>query len=156
MDKLLFDSGIREFQVNDTGVLRFNPGDPNVFDRFLSAREQLEGIEARLVERGTAIADRKDQAAGEDSVRLMAEADKEVKAVLSRIFGPGNNFDEIMGGVNTMAIGSNGERVLTNFLAAITPILVDGAKRCANQKISEATAAANEARALRQNAGSGQ
>lgn len=149
MEKLLFDSGIREFQVNDTGVLRFNPGDPNVFDRFLSAKEQLEGIEAHLVEKGTALAGRKDQVAGEESVRLMAEADKEVKAVLSRIFGPGNDFDEIMGGVNMMAIGGNGERVLTNFLAAITPILVEGAERCASQKISEATAAANEDRALR-------
>lgn len=150
MEKLFFDSGIQEFQINNAGVLRFNPSDPNLFNRFLSAKDQLERIEARLVERGAALSAEQNRDAGEESVRLMAEADKEVKAVLTDVFGRENDFDQIMSGVNMMAIGNNGERVLTNLLGALTPVLVAGAERCAKQRISEATVAAREARARRQ------
>ena len=31
MEKLSFDTGIREYDVNGNGVLRFNPSDPNVY-----------------------------------------------------------------------------------------------------------------------------
>ena len=34
---LSIDTGIQEFQINNGGVLRFNPSDPNVYNRF-SAR----------------------------------------------------------------------------------------------------------------------
>ena len=29
-EKLSFDTGIREYEINDNGILRFNPSDPNV------------------------------------------------------------------------------------------------------------------------------
>ena len=31
MQKITFDTGIKTYQINDSGVLRFNPSDPNLF-----------------------------------------------------------------------------------------------------------------------------
>ena len=41
MEKISFDSGVKSYKINGTGVLRFNPGDPNVYARFLQAADKL-------------------------------------------------------------------------------------------------------------------
>lgn len=44
--KLFFDDGIKEFEVNGGAILRFNPSDPALYDRFrllISKIEKLEG-----------------------------------------------------------------------------------------------------------------
>ena len=51
MEKLIFDSGVKEYQINDNGVLRFNPSDPNVYSRFMNATEKITGTEKRMVEK---------------------------------------------------------------------------------------------------------
>ena len=47
------------------------------------------------------------------------------------MFGGDNDFHKLLGGVNLLAVADNGERVVTNLFAALEPVLVDGAKRCA-------------------------
>lgn len=147
MEKLIYDSGVREFQVNNDGVLRFNPTDPNVFDRFLDAQEKLMAIENELVAKG-----KNDQTGniGAAIIRIMAEADRRAKAVLADVFGAQNDFDKILGGVNLMAVGANGERVVTNFVAALMPIMKEGARECASRKVETAVEAAQLNRAQRQ------
>lgn len=120
MEKLTFDSGVRAYRVGG-GVLRFNPTDPNLYARFLEALEQLTALEARLT----------DAAQGQGVIPALQEADTAVKEILARVFGPGNDLDAVFGGVNLLAVGSNGERLLTNFLAALEPILSQGARQCA-------------------------
>ena len=41
MEKLQFDSGVKSFRINGAGVLRFHPGDPNLYSRFLEAVEKF-------------------------------------------------------------------------------------------------------------------
>lgn len=146
MEKLYFDSGVREFQINDNGVLRFNPSDPNVFARFLDAAEQIKEVEAELVEKGKAL---DEENAGEAVIRLMEEADKRVKSLLARVFGPNNDFDQILGGVNLLAVAGNGERVITNFINALLPVIQEGAEQCAQQQISDAVQEAKKNREQR-------
>lgn len=147
MEKLVFDSGIREYRVNDNGVLRFNPSDPNVYARFFDAAEEIQTVEADLVEKGKAIDPEHDT--GETAIRLLKEADKTVKKILSNVFGEDNDFDQILGGVNLLAVASNGERVITNFLNALLPVIQDGAERCANEHIGTAVQQAKLNRAQR-------
>ena len=45
MEKIKFDSGVQEFRINGSGVLRFNPGDPNVFARFMESAKKMEELE---------------------------------------------------------------------------------------------------------------
>ena len=125
MQKIKFDSGIKEFQINDGGVLRFNPSDVNVYNRFMNAIEDIRKVEKALEDKFKALA-----AAGANVsfLQLSAEADKEVKRILADVFGSHNDFDAIFGGVNVMTPTFNGELVLTNFLNALLPIIEKGAR----------------------------
>ncbi len=150
MEKLIFDSGIREFQINNNGVLRFNPADPNVYARLMESGEKIKAVEDRLLTKAKElIPDGAEETNGAVVLRLMNEADKEIKDILAYIFGSENDFDEIFAGVSLMAVGDNGERVLTNFLNAIMPIVESGAEKCAKQQIGSAVKKAQDNRAQR-------
>ena len=134
MEKISFDSGVKSYKINGTGVLRFNPGDPNVYARFLEAADKLQNVENALVEEAKKLS----EADGAGVVQLLNRADKEMKQVLSWVFGKDNDFDKILGGVNLLAVADNGQRVVTNLLEALQPILVAGAERCAAEKTEAA------------------
>lgn len=144
MDALQFDSGIREYQINGAGVLRFNPGDPNVYARFLEAAQKLQTLEAELSEQAQVLTG---QGAGAEAVQLMVKADQQMKQVLGWAFGEGNDFDQILGGVNLLAVAGNGQRVVTNLFAALQPILVKGAESCAREATDAAVEKARQRRA---------
>lgn len=150
MEKIIFDSGIKEYQINNNGVLRFNPSDPNVYARFVDAMDKIKSVEASLVAKAKDIDQIQDQVqSGAAVLRLMEEADREVKNILTEAFGKANDFDELLGGVNLLAVAGNGERVITNFLAVLQPILVAGAENCAKQQADVAVAEAKLNRAQR-------
>jgi hypothetical protein len=150
MEKLIFDSGIREFQINNNGVLRFNPADPNVYARLVESRDMIKEVEDKLLAKAKElIPEGEEEANGETVIRLMSESDKEIKRILSYIFGAENDFDEIFAGVNLMAVGENGERVITNFFYAVEPIIKKGAEKCAEQQIDSAVKKAQGNRAQR-------
>ncbi len=145
MEKLTFDSGIKEYQLNGSGVLRFNPNDPNVYARLLDAMDDIQNVEKALVEKAKEIP----QDDGAAVLRLMAEADKQMKEILNHVFGGENNFDQILGGINVMAVCDNGERAITNLLNALVPIIQEGAEQCAKQQTAAAVAGARLNRAQR-------
>lgn len=132
MQKIIFDSGVKEFELG-SGVLRFNPADPNVYARFMDAADKIVAIEQELVEKGKTM-----EPSGENAIRLLEEADKRAKELLNEVFGNGNDFHSLLGGVNLLAVGANGERVITNLFNALTPILVNEAKKCADYKVAAA------------------
>lgn len=134
MEKISFDSGVRSYKINGAGVLRFNPGDPNVYARFLQAADKLQEVEAALVAEAKTLP----EADGAGVVQLLNRTDREMKGILSWVFGQENDFDKILGGVNLLAVADNGQRVVTNLLEALQPILVEGAERCAEEKVDAA------------------
>ncbi len=146
MENIQFDSGVKEYKVNDQGVLRFNPGDPNLYARFLEAAEKIKAMEEELAARMQQSEGQKD---GAEAVRAIAEADKQMKEVLGWVFGAGNDMDEILGGVNLLAVAGNGERVVTNLFGVLQPILVAGAESCAREKTEAAVKQAKARRAAR-------
>jgi len=145
LEILNFDSGIREYKINNNGVLRFNPGDPNVYARFLEASEKIQKIEKDMTEKSAELKEND----GAAVLHLLAEADKQMKDVLGWVFGKGNDFNDIMEGVNLMAVATNGERVITNLLNALLPIIQQGAEACAQQQIGDAVEQAKLNRAQR-------
>lgn len=150
MEKLIFDSGIKEYQINDSGVLRFNPSDPNVYTRFVDVVEKIQCVENDLLAKAQEIEKTEDETrSGAAVLRLMAEADRETKKLLAEVFGEENDFDAILGGVNLLAVATNGERVITNFLAALQPIMIAGAENCAKQQADAAVEEAKLNRAQR-------
>lgn len=140
MEKIQFDSGIRSYRINGSGVLRFHPGDPNLYARFLEAVEKFKALEQEL----TAEVVQEGQLLG-----CMQEADRKMKQLLGWVFGSGNDFDAILEGVNLLAVADNGERVITNLLQALEPVLLEGAKRCAAEKTRQAVQKAQDRRSGR-------
>lgn len=150
MEKLVFDSGVKEYQIGDAGVLRFNPSDPNVYARFMEAMDSIQAVEGKLVAEAKELEQMNGaENSGAAVLKLMAKADREIKEILSRIFGGDNDFDKILGGVNLLAAAGNGERCITNLLNALQPIMVSGAENCAKRQAGTAVAAAKQNRAQR-------
>lgn len=121
MESITIDSGIREYGISGGGVLRFNPCDPNLYARFLEAEGELKDMETALHSQA------QDKNTPEDMLRLTAETDKALKALLEKIF-PGNDFHKALGGVSLLAMGANGKRVIANLLEALEEILTRGAE----------------------------
>lgn len=143
MENIQFDSGVRSFQIQDGGVLRFNPSDPNVYGRFLEAADKIQALENELVQQAK---DTRADADGGAMVRLMVTADRKIKEVLGWVFGAGNDFDRILGGVNLLAVAENGQQVITNLLSALEPILVAGAQLYADNLTRQAVQKAEQRR----------
>ena len=122
MKKITFDTGIEKFQLPG-GVLRFNPADPGVYARFAESCELLRQLEQDMAAELSA--------GNADVLAIMARVDKTVKESLGRVFGPGNDMDALLGGVNLLATAADGRPVIEHFLQALEPVLLDGAKRCA-------------------------
>ena len=125
MKKIKLDTGITAVALG-SGTLRFHPADPNLYVRFQEAVEKLQAVEAEMVAKAA-------DASGETVARLLFDADRQMKELLSWVFGPGNDFDALLDGVNLLAVAANGERVVTNLFAALQEILEAGVERCARQ-----------------------
>lgn len=143
MEKIQFDSGIKQYKINGNGVLQFNPADPNVYARFMEAAQKIKQLETQLRTKASTAQDE----GGAQIVQLMADADKQMKDILSWVFGEGNDMNAILGGVNLLAMASNGERVVTNLFAALQPILMEGAQSCAKETTRAAVEKAKARRA---------
>lgn len=150
MKNLTIDSGVKEYRINGNGLLRFNPGDPNLYTRFMDAADKIKTLENDLAAKAKAVEDMEDQESrGAAALRLMQDADRQIKDLLDQVFGNGNSFDQVLGGVNVLAIAGNGQRVITNLLEALQPILVAGAQGYAKQQVDTAVTQAKRSRAKR-------
>lgn len=131
MQQINFDTGLQEFKINGGGSLWFNPSDLNVYSRFMDAIEEIRKVETKLEEKVKALAA---EGTGVDFLQLSKEADKEIKRILTEVFGNRNDFEEIFGGANVMSPTGNGEMVLTNFLNALKPVIEKGARSFAQSQ----------------------
>lgn len=122
MKKLNFDTGIEAYKLG-TGVLRFNPADPNVYVRFRQAAEQMAQLEQDMAAELT-----KENA---DLLDILQRTDKVIKQNLNQVFGSGNDFDALLDGVNLLSAASDGKTVAQHLFEALEPVLLAGAKRCA-------------------------
>ena len=140
--KLIIDDGLVRLDINGNGVLKFNPSDFNVYERFYALTNELPEIEKKYAAEVEALpegteAEQAMALAGRELIRAK-EIDTEVKAKLSAAFGSGNDFDKLLGGVNIMAFGSNGERIITNLLNALIPYIENGVKQHTTGEVASA------------------
>lgn len=139
--KLLFDDGIKEFEVNGGAIMRFNPSDPALYDRFRVLIGKIEKLEDEIAKKEKKVVD------GATAIGILCEYDRKIKGFLNEAFGLNNDFEQIFSGLNLMAIGANGNRIVANFLEAIRPIIEEGAKQHAKAAAADAVAQANARRA---------
>lgn len=148
MQKITFDTGIKEFEINDKHILRFNPSDPNVYARFFESFSDVEALEAEYEKKMSELGadgmetDDKGFAVGFGKAKTVTETMKEfdlrIKQKLSYAFGESYDFDEILEHINVLAFGANGERIITNVLNAFTPIFEEGMREYTEKEAQEA------------------
>ena len=148
---LQFDDGLLRLDINGNGILTFNPSDFNVYQRFFGLLKELPQLEKRYA------AEVEQPGSEDDSFALAGreldrarELDREIKDKLGAAFGPGNDFDALLGGVNLMAVGNNGQRVITNLLNALAPYIEEGAKRHQQEAAEAALRSRAQRRAVQQ------
>ena len=148
---LQFDDGLLRLDINGNGILTFNPSDFNVYQRFFGLLKELPELEKRYA------AEVEQPGSEDDSFALAGreldrarELDREIKDKLGAAFGPGNDFDALLGGVNVMAVGNNGQRVITNLLNALAPYIEEGAKRHQQEAAEAALRSRAQRRAVQQ------
>ena len=107
MDQLKVDLGIEEFDLG-CGVLRFNPADPNLYARFLDLEPQLENLQQALSQKTARATD----AAG--LIKALAETDRQLKDLLTQVFGEENDFSKLLRGINLLSAAGNGLSVAEN------------------------------------------
>lgn len=147
MEKLNVIVGIKRYQLVDGGApLSFNPGDPNVYARFMGLIPKIKAVEQEMAGKAKAI-DRNSKDAGEKTLMVMQEADRKMKEILNQVFGLENNFDDILLGVNLMAVTDRG-RVINNVLDALTPIMDAGVKSCVDTEVDNAKLNREQRRAM--------
>lgn len=154
MELLNIDIGLKSYQLVEGGApLVFNPSDPNVYARYMNAMDSIKAVENEMAAKANAVKVKDDSTeaqaeAGSESLRIMAETDRRIKEILNGIFGSGNNFNDILRGVNLMGVTGNGDRVINNLLAALSPIMEAGAKACVETEVKEAKLNREQRRAL--------
>ena len=124
----LLDIGVEEFHIGGGGVLRFHPGDPNLYARFLQAEAEFTKLEKEFSAPGKT---------GEEVLAQMEAADQKIKQMLNGVFGGENDFHKALGGVNLLAVGSDGRNVAQRLFDALEKILTQGAKRFARQQAEQ-------------------
>lgn len=152
MQNLTIDTGMKEYLINNRAVLRFNPGDPNLYHRFFAAAPKLDALDAELTGKLKALPEADETARTQQGLALLTDYDRRIKALLTEIFGGENDFDKVLEGVNLAGTGANGKRVVQNLLNALTPILQEGAAQHLQTTAAKARAEADAARAAREQA----
>ena len=111
MKKLKFDTGLQHWQVGG-GVLTFNPGDPNLYSRFLGAVEAMQKLTA-------------------EQTLTPQQADASLREQIRTIF-PDADVDAMLP-QNLLAICGNGKPLVLNFLEVVEELLVEGARAFAEK-----------------------
>ena len=143
VEKLVIDDGLIRLDINGNGILKFNPSDFNLYNRFMSFRKELLELEQKYhleVEAATPEAesdDRTIELIGKE-LEIARAIDLEVKHKLDAVFGLGADFDRFLDGVNCMAFGGNNRRIIDNLLDGLTPYLKQGAEKHINDTAAAA------------------
>lgn len=148
MENLFFDSGIKEYSINGgSKKLRISPSDPNLYARYVESLDKIKKYETEIQERVKGL-NAEDENHSEQIVLIMRDYDLKMKSVLDDVFGCGNDFDDIFEGINLLALASNGDIVINNFMEAVRPIIEQGTKDFVASKKAQAKANREQRRAM--------
>lgn len=139
------DIGLKEIPlVEGAPPLHFSPSDPNVYARYFDALDAIKAVEKEAAHKAVGI-DENDVAG---RLRLMREADLQMKEILNGVFGCGSDIDKSLYGVNLLGTASNNKMVLENLLEHLSPIMVSGAKAIVGTEVQAAKLNREQRRAI--------
>lgn len=148
MDILNIDVGLKSYQLVEGGeLLTFNPSDPNVYARYLTALDRIKAVQKKIEQKAKTLTGT-EMEQGQKMLALLQEADRKFKDALDEAFGEENNFDKILRGVNLTAPTASGKSVIENVVEALTPIVQSGVDTYVNKAIDAEKLNREQRRAL--------
>jgi hypothetical protein len=149
MEKLIFGTGLKRYEVNDNGaIFSFNPTDINLYARFLKLRDNILEIGAEIEKKAEEL-DANEEKNVEEFALAMEEADKKAKAMLTECFGKSNDFELIFDGSNIFSATVSGDWLITEFVTAITPIIEKEVANITKEKAKRKAAQVKQNKAKR-------
>ena len=99
----------KEYQLNGKNTIKVNVSDPNIIKRLKDCADKITELEAGLGKTPTAEA--------------LFDADNAIRKIIDEAIDCPGACDAAFGGINCMAVASNGQPVYYNFLEALLPQL---------------------------------
>lgn len=155
---LSFATGLREFEVNGTCTIRFNPTDTDFVRRFQATVEELkarqQAFEQGMPPLTAAIEgalDADDPAAVSAANRAMLahvqETSDGMRADIDALFGPGTSDGVFPGGMSLQALG-DGYPAWVNFLEAVSDVIASAFEEERGKADPRAAASSKKYRAM--------
>lgn len=110
MEKLTFDTGIKEYEVNGGVILRFNPSDSAFVGKLFNAFDSLDKKQEIYRAQIDSMKDKR------EIFEIAHNQDIEMRTIIDGVFGP--ICDSLFGDMNVYAM-ADGLPVWCNFLLAI-------------------------------------
>lgn len=110
MEKLTFDTGIKEYEVNGGEILRFNPSDSAFVGKLFNAFDSLDKKQEIYRAQIDSMKDKR------EIFEIAHKQDIEMRTIIDGVFGP--ICDSLFGDMNVYAM-ADGLPVWCNFLLAI-------------------------------------
>lgn len=133
-NNLSFDDGLTSFTINGdkNRVIRFNPGDPNLLQRYYQAIKNIDTVKAKIGD--DIILTPTGEAEETDDAGMVAAALKEVDNVIRENLNfmlDADVYDTIFGNQSPLCIVGKGEYLFEAVLNCIGPIIKDAVSAAA-------------------------
>lgn len=142
MQSLNFDDGLKSFSINgdESRVIRFNPGDPDLIIRYNEAKKMLRNANTRKLAEVKLDGNGNLQKDGdfEDAAQALEETNKVIRDAL-KLFFKADVYDTVFAGSSPFAGTADGRFVFEAFMDAVKPVLESGIAeyRAASEKRME-------------------
>lgn len=118
MEKIIFNSGVKEYTLNDSATIRFNPTDSNFLERLYYTFDDLDKKQEAY--KNETIED------GKEAFRKNRERDAEMREAIDGVLGEGI-CTALFGNMNVYAL-ADGLPVWANLMLAIIDEMDDSVK----------------------------
>ena len=145
MQSLKFDDGLKSFAINgdESRVIRFNPGDPDLIIRYEKAKKKIQSVSTeklaavKLDGNGNLANSKDDEGLGE-AAQALEMVNQTIRDALKELFNA-DVYDTVFAGMSPFAAASDGRVIFETFMDAVKPILESGIAeyRAASEKRME-------------------
>ena len=117
MENIIFDTGLKEFTINNAVKVVFNPADLAFVDQVFAALEDIDKIYRKYQNDVELLDDKDDKEAGIAVFELSRDADREIREKIDALFGV-DICNPTIGSMNIMT-PANGLPIWANIIFAL-------------------------------------
>lgn len=123
MQSLNFDDGLKSFAINgdESRVIRFNPADPGLIERYQEALQLIEAAQNDLTKDLPLNPNGTPTGGTEENVRIVKEVGGVIREALKLMFNS-DVYDTVFAGQSPLAATTGGKYLFEVFMESLLPI----------------------------------